>query len=223
MLHLERVTLNAAHNAVCPHRTPLVRRDALSIDRAGVGFAAVAHAMPATTSPDARRWYVIHAKPKQETRAELNLRAWGLETLAPRIREYQPARGSRAAITRVAALFPGYLFARFDAGLLAEKVRLTRGVRRVVGFGPQLTPIEDAIIALIRGRVQDDGCVRVDEPRPGDRVEVIDGPLRSMMGVFDRSLSGGGRVMILLTTLGSSARVQLPRAWIRKPPTRFVA
>jgi hypothetical protein len=31
------------------------------------------------------RWYAIRAKAKEDSRAEANLRGWGLETFAPRV------------------------------------------------------------------------------------------------------------------------------------------
>jgi transcriptional antiterminator RfaH len=171
--------------------------------------------VPQKEAADSRHWYVIRTKPKQETRAESNLRAWGIETFAPKV------RGLRLRVTsgrsfRIEALFPGYLFARFDATNLYAKVRLTRGVHSVVGFGESATPVEDSTISGIRSRVQEDGLVHLADVQPGDPVEVVDGPLRSLAGIFDGALSGGDRVRILLTAMACSARVNLPKAFIRK-------
>ena len=71
--------------------------------------------------------YVVRAKAKQEARAEINLRSWGLKTFVPRVREYRQGTG-RAGET-VALLFPSYMFARFTAAELLGKVRMTRGVQ----------------------------------------------------------------------------------------------
>jgi transcriptional antiterminator RfaH len=158
---------------------------------------------------------VVHAKPKQERRADENLRAWGLDTLAPRLRELRSARAAGAPVVSVTALFPGYLFARFDPATHLAKVRLTRGVHSVVGFGECATPVEDSLIAVICGRIQPDGYVHPGEPRPGDRVEIIAGPLRSLQGVFEHRLNGPERVAILLTSIEAAARVQVPRSFIR--------
>ena len=168
-------------------------------------------------------WYVVRSKRKQEQRAESNLRAWGLETFMPKLRTVS-APAVRAGVRyKVEPLFPGYLFARFDTTREYAKVRLTRGVHSVVGFGECATPVDDAIIALIRSRINDDGLVHEAEPSPGDQVEIVSGPLCSVRGIFERALSGGDRVLILLTTVGSSARVQVSRAVIRKARTSLVA
>jgi transcriptional antiterminator RfaH len=157
-------------------------------------------------------WYVLQTKPKQEARAEANLRMWGIETLSPRIRETSSSTGT----IRVASLFPNYLFARFDAGVLSSKIRLTRGVQKLVGFGEYATAIDDSIIETIRGRIAPDGFVRLQDVQPGDAVEVVTGPLKSFVGVFERYASSRDRVVILLTAVASHRRVQLARMAVRR-------
>jgi len=171
--------------------------------------------MNISESIDRRRWYAVHSKPKQELRADSNLRYWGVETLMPKRSDPPWDRLSRIT-DRVRPLFPGYLFARFDADALLSKVRLTRGVHSVVGFGEQGTPIDDAIITFIRGRLQEDGFVRIKEPRPGDVVTIINGPLRSLTGIFERELRDQDRVVILLTVINAQAHVNVAKADVRR-------
>jgi transcriptional antiterminator RfaH len=162
---------------------------------------------------EAARWYVVRTKPKQEARAEMNLRAWGVELLAPKVREMS-AR-SRSGLYSIAPLFPCYLFARFDAAILLPKIRLTRGVHSVVGLGECATPVEDAIVDFIRDRVQDDGFVRIEEPEPGEVVKIVDGPLRTLTGVFQRR-RGHDRAVILLALLGAQVHVEIAMAAVRR-------
>ena len=164
------------------------------------------------------RWYVVRTKIKQEDRAASNLQAWGVETFAPRIRQRCTHRHKKGWC--IAPLFPQYVFARFDVGTLLSKIRNTRGVQDLVGFGECATPVDDSVIETIRGRMRADGFVRVSEPTPGDVVEVVDGPLSSIVGIFDRELSGGDRVLILLSSLGLPARFQVSKRSIRKAPIR---
>src|SRR5438128_10962889 len=98
------------------------------------------------------RWYVIHTKPRQEDRADRNLRAWGVPTLSPMLR----CRRSRSDVQphdRIEPLFPRYIFARFAAAELLDKVRFTRGVHAVVEFGGDLIPVEDDVIAVLQSRI----------------------------------------------------------------------
>jgi transcriptional antiterminator RfaH len=166
------------------------------------------------TVADGRRWYVLQTKPRQEGRAEANLRSWGIETLAPRLCERRRSRGGEPSYC-VAPLFPNYLFARFDAATHAAKVRLTRGVHRLIGFGECATAVDDAIVGLIKSRLGEDGLVRLPELTRGDRIEIVAGPLRSFVGVFERHLSARDRVIVLLTTLGCPMRVELAGTAIR--------
>src|SRR5207248_124898 len=94
-----------------------------------------------TEQEDSYRWYVLQTKPRQEVRAELNLHRWRIETLAPKLLQPNPS-GSGGASYRAVPLFPGYLFARFDATAVLGKIRLTRGIQRVVGFGECATPLD---------------------------------------------------------------------------------
>jgi transcriptional antiterminator RfaH len=163
-------------------------------------------------------WYAVHTKPKQEERAELNLRGWGIETFAPRLRQAR-VHPTRATSYRVGALFPRYIFVRVRPTTVGQ-VRLTRGVHSVVGFGGSATPVDDGLIALIRSRLDADGVVRSSEPRPGDVVRIIEGPLRSLEGLFERELKAQDRVLILLHTIGAQAHVQVPKAFIRQAADR---
>jgi transcriptional antiterminator RfaH len=167
-------------------------------------------------------WYVLQTKPRQEVRAESNLRFWGVETLAPMLKERCVVRQSGQAPYRLKPLFPGYIFARFESTRLA-KVRLTRGVHNVVGFGGCATTIEEPVIAFIRNRIADDGFVHIAGPQPGDLVEILDGPLKSLAGIFQQELTGRDRVLILLTSIQCHARVQVAKALIRKVDVRSVA
>jgi transcriptional antiterminator RfaH len=162
------------------------------------------------------RWYAIHTKPKQEARVDANLRGWGLATLMPKVPTIPRARASQTKTGGCQPLFPGYLFACFDASMQLGKVRLTRGVHSVVGFGELATPIDGEIIAFVRSRLDDEGIIRPDALQPGDIVEIVDGPMRSMVGVFQQELRGQDRVVILLSAIGAQPRVNVSKDLVRK-------
>ena len=171
--------------------------------------------VPSQEARDSNRWYVLQTKPRQEMRAELNLRCRGIETLAPKI--LQPRRSQRGeTLFQASPMFPNYVFARFELESMFAKIRLTRGVRKVVGLGECATPVQESVIHFVQSRLGDDGIVRLPGPQPGDPVEIIEGPLRSFVGLFERSLPARDRVVILLSTIGCQARVQVAKAAIRK-------
>jgi transcriptional antiterminator RfaH len=161
-------------------------------------------------------WYVVHTKHNQEDRAENNLRAWGVETFNPKLkaRNARPRAGSTSVGK---ALFPQYIFARFDPTLLLHKITFTRGVHEVVRFGGQTVPIDNEMITIMRMRVGPDGFIKIGEEfKAGDTVLVKDGPFRNFIGIFERELKETERVRILLTTVSFQSHIVVERDSIKK-------
>lgn len=164
--------------------------------------------MTAVSREASLRWYAIHTHAKQEQRAESNLLAWNVEAFTPRClgRRRQQFRPQPSFFVK--PLFPGYIFARFNAHAMLHKVRFTRGVRAVISVGDEPAPIEDVMIDIIRSKMDKDGLVRLeDNLREGDEVMVHGGHFSGFVGVFERRLKDAERVMILLKTINSQVRV----------------
>jgi transcriptional antiterminator RfaH len=146
------------------------------------------------------RWYVVSTKPRQELRAASNLLAWNVETFYPRLKRAGGARRGDEPVQLPRPLFPGYIFARFDADAMLNKVRFTRGVNGVVCFGDRAAPVEDAVIEIIRRRQDESGQVVIGEgPRAAPPTG---GPLMSFAAMFERPHGERERVEILLATVG---------------------
>jgi len=162
-------------------------------------------------------WYVIHTLPKQEDRADRNLRAWNVETLAPKTRQcrYSQFTTSRSYLTK--PLFPRYIFARFKLSDLYHKVRFTRGVEGLVSFNSYPTPVDDQIIASIQSRICSDGFVALGEGfSPGDEVIIKDGHFKGFRGIFDREMNDTDRVRILLQAVSFQAHFHIDRDMVKK-------
>lgn len=162
-------------------------------------------------------WYVVHTKPQQEDRADSNLRAWHVETFAPKIKERQYSKytGKTNYVTK--PLFPRYIFARFRVSELWRKVTFTRGVHSVVCTGGSPDPVDDEIIRMIQSQKGQDGFININRVlRPGDKVVITEGPLRDLMGIFEGRYKDDERVSILLTTVNYQSRVLIGREAIRK-------
>ena len=166
---------------------------------------------------DTAQWYVIHTKPREEERAENNLRAWKIETLSPKLKERHFNRYTGNPTSLIKPLFPRYIFARFDACKLLHKIYYTRGIHSVVSFGGSPTPVDDEVIRIIKSRIHEDGFVRdADEPKVGDQVVVKTGPFKSFEGIFDCEMKENDRVSILLTTISYQGRILIPKELIEK-------
>lgn len=163
------------------------------------------------------QWYVLHTNPKQEERANSNLIAWGVETLNPKLktRRHNEFTGMPTYITQ--PLFPRYLFAKFNARTQLSKILFTRGVHNVVSFGDNPACVSEEIIDVIRARIDQNGVVKdSNDLKPGDRVVISAGPLRNLMGIFEREVKGSDRIMILLTAIGYQGHLVVERDLIRR-------
>jgi transcriptional antiterminator RfaH len=164
-------------------------------------------------------WYLLQTYPKQEDRAEDNLKSFGIETLAPRVEERRRNFYTGAVTYHAKPLFPGYVFAKFIANDLYHKVRYTRGVRQFVSFGDCPTVIDQEIITLIKSRIREDGFAKVnmdEDLKPGDQVIIKDGPLKTFAGIFEREMKGAERIRILIQAVSYQAHVEIERNMVKK-------
>jgi transcriptional antiterminator RfaH len=153
-------------------------------------------------------WYAVHTKPRQESLAQTSLEREGIETFFPKLKRKRTIRRVRRWVT--GALFPNYLFARFDSERSGRLVKYANGVINIVSFGGRPARVEDAILDEIRRRAEADVVTLTPATfQPGDRVEIQEGPLRGLQGIFRQELRGSQRVAIMLEMLQSSAVVQV--------------
>ncbi len=154
-------------------------------------------------------WFLLNLKPKKEFQVERLFQQASFDFYLPRCREGE----------RVRAFFPGYAFLRFDHPRQYKLVHYTRGVKKIVGNDAGPVSLPDAVIEELRAR-EVEGFIEVrtfrDKPAPGDEIEVSEGPLKGLRGVFNRELSGHDRVLILLNYVSYQGRLQIEKARIRK-------
>ena len=151
-------------------------------------------------------WYAVKCKPHQERIAEFYLKRAGITTFYPQIKEHKIVRRSRQIC--ITALFPGYLFAQFNVEHDYRLVIYSRGVRRVVSFGPTPAVVDEDMIQAIKDRLCN-GYVTIPEAafRPGQVVRIQEGPLRGMEAVFERQIPGYQRAVLLLRAISYQAKV----------------
>lgn len=160
---------------------------------------------------DAKLWYAVFTKPRQEVVAEANLERQRFEVYLPRLRE-QRRRGNRA-VAVIGPLFPRYLFIRLSLELdNAAPVRSTKGVCGFVRFGDLPAVVPDHLVERLRRAADPQSGVHVlDKPlRRGERVTILEGPMAGLEAVFE-ARSGNERVIVLLDLLGQANRVSIPQ------------
>ena len=147
-------------------------------------------------------WYCVHTKPKCEHIAAANLRQMpGVEAYCPRIRFQRST--PRGKVWFVEALFPSYLFVRFDFETSIRAVKHAQNVIRVIEFGGNYITIPAKHIEELRQEMDGQEVREIKTSlKVGDVVELTEGPMRGFKGIIDRLINGEDRVRILLEFLG---------------------
>jgi transcriptional antiterminator RfaH len=169
-------------------------------------------------------WFCAKTQSKREHIAAAALRQNPeVEVFLPRIRFKKNTSRGPAWFTE--ALFPNYLFARFDFDISLRYVHHARGVRGVVHFNDQWPSVPDCVIDGLRGLVeQDDLFIIPDRFESGDSVEIAGGAFHGLYAVVTRALPGRTRIAILLDFLGRQTTAEIPpERLIRREDPRRVA
>jgi transcription antitermination factor NusG len=154
-------------------------------------------------------WYCLRSKTKQEHVAAGSLRQMpDVEVFAPRLRFRRKTR--RGPVWFVEALFPGYLFARFNWAAQVKMVQYARGILGVVHFGLAPAIVPASVVDALR-RTMDGSELRVVAPAlaVGDEVQVTTGPLAGLQVVVQQVMPARERVKVLLEFLGRRVEAEV--------------
>lgn len=154
-------------------------------------------------------WFCLKSQPKHEHIAAAHLRRIpGLEVFSPRLRFQRNT--VRGVIWFVEAMFPGYLFARFNLDQRFREVRSTTGVSSILKFGQFYAKLDPLVIDALRERTNAEQVVVIESTlKPGDVVTIVEGSLRGLSAVVTQILSGRERVRILLDFLGRQIHAEV--------------
>jgi transcription antitermination factor NusG len=156
-------------------------------------------------------WYVINTKPKKEFQVEKMFTEGGFKYYNPVYKQDD----------RVRPFFPGYGFLVFNFPDQYHIVKYTRGIRRVVGNREGPIPIPDQVIQELKSR-EVGGLIELEkhglEPKVGDKIEVAEGPLKGIKGIFLKEISDKERVMILLSYVSYQGQLLIEKKKLKKAP-----
>lgn len=164
---------------------------------------------PATASAPAApsSWYCLRVLARREHTTARNLeQRVGVRAFSPRIRVQRENRSGDAALV-TEALFPGYVFARFQYPHQVRHVASTPGVVSLVRFGGEPPAVADQVIENLDSAVRE-ACATAPAFAEGSWVSVVAGCFRGNEGRV--IASGASRVLILLTLLGQEIQISVP-------------
>jgi len=162
------------------------------------------------------RWYVVRTKPRAEETVLSHLRRQEFEAFLPR---FLKTRRHARRVDRVASpLFPGYLFVSFDLDRARwRSIFGTIGSQGLVCNGDRPAAVPEGVVEEIIARQDDTGFVKLcagQGMQPGQKVEILDGPLAEARGIFE-CMDSKERVIVLLNLLGRQVRTRIPTGWIQ--------
>jgi len=147
-------------------------------------------------------WFCIRSQPKHEHIAAAHLRMLeGVTVFCPQVRFKRPTRQGVRWVTE--AMFPGYLFARFELAEMHRQVRYALGVIGIVQFGGRYPTVDEEALVQLRDRI---GVAEVKELNyelsKGDQVKIVEGAFMGIEAMVTQILSAKERVKVLVDFLG---------------------
>lgn len=156
-----------------------------------------------------RCWYVVFTKPRQESKAMLNLVNQGYDVWLPMLTIWRKSAGQW--LRKDVPLFPRYLFVRPSRGTQSvAPVRSTVGVMALVRFGNESARLSESLLNELRDAIEAKSIEPDERISPfviGEEVHVTSGPLAGIAGVVIRPAIE--RVAVLLSLLGRESEVFL--------------
>jgi len=158
------------------------------------------------------QWFAVRTASGREKSVATQLQAKGFEGFLP---VYRTRRQWSDRIKELELpLFPGYLFCRFDFNQRLP-ILITPGVKLIVGYGKQPTPVTETEIENLR-RVVASGAAA--EPHQqyltvGERVRIREGSLAGVEGILV-DVKNSWRIVLSVELLQRSVSVELDRAAI---------
>jgi len=155
-------------------------------------------------------WYCVRSKPKKERMAAGGLASlYGLEVFCPQIRFQR--KTVRGPVWFQEAMFPGYLFARFDLFEMKRAVSYAPGVLNIPMFDDRIVFIPDAVIESLQKDLDTESVVEAIAPlEVGEETTILEGSMRGLKVKVIKLMPAQERVGVLMEMLGTLVEVEFP-------------
>ena len=155
------------------------------------------------------RWWALHTRSRFEQKVHKGLCGKSLEAFLPRIEVMSRRKDRRKKI--LVPMIPGYIFVR--SALAPEeyhRIIQTVGVVRMVAFKGKPVPADEVEISSLMIL---DGTDRTVQNRSymqkGDRVTIMEGPLKGLEGFYIRHKGKNDQVVVSVDLLQRSLEVEI--------------
>ena len=158
------------------------------------------------------QWIAVRSKPRAEKVALDQLEKKGIQAYLPLVR--QKRKWSDRLKWVELPLFPGYLFAK---GALKNSIFVleTYGVSTVIKFGGEVAVVQESVVKSIRLALE--GGYELEPTEyfiKGDKVEVIEGPMKGMKGIVS-NIKGKEKLVIKIDALQQAIAVYIETKYLK--------
>jgi len=166
---------------------------------------------PGSLADAVKAWYCVRVMARREHIAALNLtQRTGVPVFAPRIKVQKKSPRPEPRFS-TEALFPGYVFARFNYPTDARYVASTPGVLGLVSFGGNPPTVADRVIEQLSAEVEREASApAVPLFEEGAWVRIVAGCFRGSEGRVLQVSAASTRVSVLLNLLGQEIQISMP-------------
>jgi transcription termination/antitermination protein NusG len=155
------------------------------------------------------KWYAVHTRSRFEQKVYSGISGKAIEAFLPKVQMISRRKDRHSKI--LVPLIPGYVFVRFDMEPETYwDIIKTTGVVRMVSFRGKPAPADDAEVAslmILDGTdrtVQNRGYIR-----KGDKVMIMEGPLKGLAGFYLRRKGQSDKVVVSIELLKRSLAVEI--------------
>jgi transcription antitermination factor NusG len=156
-----------------------------------------------------RRWYALHTRSRFEQKVYEGLAGKFVETFLPRVQVMSRRRDRSKKI--LVPMLPGYVFVR--SALEPEeywRIIRTVGVVRMIRFKGDPVPADENEISSLMIMDGTDRTVQNHTyVRKGDRVMIMEGPLKGLVGFYLRRKGQSEKVVVSVELLRRSLAVEI--------------
>jgi transcriptional antiterminator RfaH len=155
-----------------------------------------------------KEWFCLRTQTKREHIAAAILdRLDEVEVFCPRISQVKKTRTGKKRF--VEAMFPGYIFAKFQFHAHSRQVVHSHGITRMVELGERRI-IPQYVVEDLKASLPEDVIEAPDlSILPGAEIELIAGSLKGLNGKVLAQMSAQNSIQILLDFLGREIKVSI--------------
>jgi len=162
------------------------------------------------------KWYALHARSRHEDVVFDQLEKKSIEAFLPKIQVMSRRKDRRKRI--LIPLLPGYIFVHTDLNPYHYwDIIKTYGVVKIVGIQGKPVPVKEEEILSLQVLNGTDRTVKSQAyMKSGDRIMIMEGPLKGLNGFYLRHKGKSDRVVVSIDLLHRSLAVEIKNWSVEK-------